>query len=187
MKTIKELADEIGVSKTAIRNEIEKQGLKSSLRKNGNQFAIDENCESLIKSAFESRNGKVTAKVVCKDNVNQNTKVTENKNGQVCDYQNRINVLEIDNKRLQEEIELLKGQLAENKEEIVFLRNEVSEKNQIINHAQELQAMAENKVKLLENKQEDVVENVHEPVSESVDISEKKKWWEIWRKLHNGK
>lgn len=33
MKTIRELADELGVSKTAIRNEIAKQGLQSSLRK----------------------------------------------------------------------------------------------------------------------------------------------------------
>ena len=40
MKTIKQIADEIGVSKQSIRNEIAKQGLQSSLRKNGNQFAI---------------------------------------------------------------------------------------------------------------------------------------------------
>ena len=55
MKTIRELADELGVSKTAIRNEIAKQGLQSSLRKNGNQFVIDEKCESLIKSAETER------------------------------------------------------------------------------------------------------------------------------------
>mgnify|MGYP000593472973 CR=1 FL=1 len=77
MKTIKQIADEIGVSKQSIRNEIAKQGLQSTLRKNGNQFAIDESCEALIKSAFESRNGKITAKVVCKDNANQNAKVTD--------------------------------------------------------------------------------------------------------------
>lgn len=40
MKTIKQIADEIGVSKQSIRNEIAKQDLQSSLRKNGNQFAI---------------------------------------------------------------------------------------------------------------------------------------------------
>lgn len=51
-KTIKQIADEIGVSKTAVRKKIENLGLRSSLQKNGNQFAIDEHQEKLIKSAF---------------------------------------------------------------------------------------------------------------------------------------
>jgi predicted ArsR family transcriptional regulator len=52
MKTIKQIADELGVSKTAVRKKIENLGLRSGLQKNGNQFAIDENQEKLIKSAF---------------------------------------------------------------------------------------------------------------------------------------
>lgn len=52
MKTIKQIADELGVSKTAVRKKIENLGLHSSLQKNGNQFVIDENQEKLIKSAF---------------------------------------------------------------------------------------------------------------------------------------
>lgn len=52
MKTIKQIADELGVSKTAVRKKIENLGLRSGLQKNGNQFAIDENQERLIKSAF---------------------------------------------------------------------------------------------------------------------------------------
>lgn len=52
MKTIKQIADELGVSKTAVRKKIENLGLRSGLQKNGNQFAIDENQEKLIKTAF---------------------------------------------------------------------------------------------------------------------------------------
>ena len=52
MKTIKQIADELGVSKTTVRKKIENLGLQSSLRKNGNQFAIDEIQEKLIKQAF---------------------------------------------------------------------------------------------------------------------------------------
>ncbi len=51
-KTIKQIADELGVSKTTVRNVIENLGLRSSLRKNGNQFAIDEKQEVLILQAF---------------------------------------------------------------------------------------------------------------------------------------
>lgn len=55
MKTIKQIADELGVSKTAVRKKIENLGLQSSLRKNGNQFAIDEQQEALIKQAFSEK------------------------------------------------------------------------------------------------------------------------------------
>jgi len=53
MKTIKQIADEVGVSKQAIRNQIAKLGLQSSLRKNGNQFAIDEEQETAIKQSCQ--------------------------------------------------------------------------------------------------------------------------------------
>ena len=52
MKTIRQIADEIGVSKTAVNKQIANLGLRSGLRKNGNQFAIDEQQEALIKQAF---------------------------------------------------------------------------------------------------------------------------------------
>ena len=55
-KTIKQIADELQVSKTTVRKKIENLGLRSSLRLNGNQFAIDEEQENLIKSAFAQNN-----------------------------------------------------------------------------------------------------------------------------------
>lgn len=55
MKTIRQIADEIGVSKTAVNKQIANLGLRSSLRKNGNQFAIDEEQEALIKLAFSEK------------------------------------------------------------------------------------------------------------------------------------
>ena len=55
MKTIRQIADEIGVSKTAVSKQIANLGLRSGLRKNGNQFAIDERQETLIKQAFSEK------------------------------------------------------------------------------------------------------------------------------------
>jgi transcriptional antiterminator len=52
MKTIKQIADEVGVSKQSVRNQIAKLCLQTTLRKNGNQFAIDEQQEALILQAF---------------------------------------------------------------------------------------------------------------------------------------
>lgn len=55
MKTIRQIADEIGVSKTAVNKQIANLGLRSGLQKNGNQFAIDEHQEALIKQAFSEK------------------------------------------------------------------------------------------------------------------------------------
>ena len=55
MKTIRQIADKIGVSKTAVNKQIANLGLRSGLRKNGNQFAIDEHQEALIKEAFSEK------------------------------------------------------------------------------------------------------------------------------------
>ena len=55
MKTIRQIADEIGVSKTAVNKQIANLGLRSGLRKNGNQFAIDEHQEALIKQVFSEK------------------------------------------------------------------------------------------------------------------------------------
>ena len=51
-KTIKQIADELGVSKTSVRKKIDNLGLRSSLQSNGNRFLIDEKQEGLIKAAF---------------------------------------------------------------------------------------------------------------------------------------
>lgn len=52
MKTIKQIADEIGVSKQAVRNQIANLGLQSSLQKIANRLSIDEKQEALIIEAF---------------------------------------------------------------------------------------------------------------------------------------
>ena len=49
MKTINQIAKELGVSKQTIRNAIAKIGLQKNLQKNGNTFAIDERQETLIR------------------------------------------------------------------------------------------------------------------------------------------
>ena len=54
-KTIREIAVEIGVSKTAIMKQIENLGLHTDLQKKGNQFVINDEQETLIKSAFSEK------------------------------------------------------------------------------------------------------------------------------------
>jgi len=53
MKSIKQISEEIGVSKTAVRKKIENLGIEKQFVKVGNKFLIDEKCEKLIKQSFD--------------------------------------------------------------------------------------------------------------------------------------
>jgi predicted ArsR family transcriptional regulator len=55
MKTIKQIADELGVSKQSIRNQIANLGLQSTLQKKGNQFTINTSQEVMIIKAFKKK------------------------------------------------------------------------------------------------------------------------------------
>lgn len=77
MKTIRQIADEIGVSKTAVSKQIANLGLRSGLQKNGNQFAIDERQEALIKQAFLEKSQT--------ENANQSQTETQTENHEVGD------------------------------------------------------------------------------------------------------
>ena len=129
MKTIKQIADELGVSKTAVRKKIENLGLRSSLRKNGNQFAIDEWQETLIKQVFFEK--------------------TQTENANQTQTENHINdavskaVMEL----LRQELEQKNEQLKEKDRQIVQLQK-------LIDQEQQLRMVTERKFQLLEQQRE---------------------------------
>ena len=105
MKTIRQIADEIGVSKTAVSKQIENLGLRSSLRKNGNQFAIENRQEKLTKMAFQK--DKQRERVV-KNLVSDEQSQTENH--EVCDL---VGVLQTTVDTLQEQLSVKDQQIRE--------------------------------------------------------------------------
>ena len=121
-KTIKQIADEIGVSKTAVRKQIANLGLRSSLRKNGNQFAIDKHEETLILKAFSE---KTQTK-----NANQTQTKTQTANHEVSDL---VCVL-------QRTIDTLQGQLAIKDKQIEDLSEALKSAQQTAAAAQALHA-----------------------------------------------
>ena len=87
-KTIKEIADELGVSKTAVSKQIANLGLRSSLRKNGNQFAIENQQEKLIKMAFrKNKQREIAGENLVSDEQSQTTNANQSQteNHEVCD------------------------------------------------------------------------------------------------------
>ena len=56
MKTVKELADQLGVSKTTIYKRIDELQVRDKLSKNGNRFTIPQSVETLIVNTFQENN-----------------------------------------------------------------------------------------------------------------------------------
>ena len=116
-KTIKEIADELGVSKTAVSKQIANLGLRSSLRKNGNQFAIENQQEKLIKMAFRKNKQRERAgENLVSDEQSQTKSQTTNanqsqtENHEVCDL---VCVLQTTVDTLQEQLSVKDQQIRE--------------------------------------------------------------------------
>ena len=174
LKTIKEIADEIGVSKQAVWQKIKKESsidLRQFTSKKGNTVYVDVDGQKAIKNAFFNKTStkKRQQKVFIDDNVNDS----------------------IDS-------------VSEEKEEILFLRNLVSElqleKKEIHKLLDQQQRLALQDKKLLEEYKEEINElkslmvPVREDEKESIarepnDIdktkeephTKNKKWWHFGR------
>ena len=116
-KTIKEIADELGVSKTAVSKQIANLGLRSSLRKNGNQFAIENQQEKLIKMAFQKKRQQeiVTENSVSNEQSQTKSQTTnanqsQTANHEVCDL---VCVLQTTVDTLQEQLSVKDQQIRE--------------------------------------------------------------------------
>ena len=115
-KTIKEIADELGVSKTAVSKQIANLGLRSSLRKNGNQFAIENQQENSVSDEQSQTKSQTT-------NANQ----SQTANHEVCDL---VGVL-------QTTVDTLQAQLAVKDEQIRELNARLAECSTALLAAQE--------------------------------------------------
>lgn len=156
-KTIKEIAEELGYSKTYISQTIKKEGLQSSLRKIGNKFVIDEDIEILLKGVLEvesqtknenkSENesryfeDRKLIKYAFKEALREESQ-TKNENNEVFDF--------------------LKEQLKEKDNQIAKLNERLKETNIMLNESRK--ELADTKKLLIEIKKET------------------KKWWQFWKK-----
>ena len=112
-KTIREIADELGVSKTAVSKQIANLGLRSSLRKNGNQFAIENQQEKLIKMAFrKNKQREIAGENLVSDEQSQTTNANQSQteNHEVCDL---VCVLQTTVDTLQEQLSVKDQQIRE--------------------------------------------------------------------------
>lgn len=164
MKTIKELADELGVSKTAVMKKIDNLGLREKLAKNGNRLAIREPEEKLIIEAF-SKKESTTANQ--KPPTKPPTKSTT-ANQKVGDSEELIS-------SLLEQLKAKDLQLAKKDEQIEALQNQMIQTTAALLAAQE-SVKAAQALHAIDRK-EDVL--AIEGDQEEKDLN--RKWWQFWK------
>lgn len=164
MKTIKELADELGVSKTAVMKKIDNLGLREKLAKNGNRLAIREPEEKLIIEAF-SKKESTTANQ--KPPTKSPTKSTT-ANQKVGDSEELIS-------SLLEQLKAKDLQLAKKDEQIEALQNQMIQTTAALLAAQE-SVKAAQALHAIDRK-EDVL--AIEGDQEEKDLN--RKWWQFWK------
>jgi len=178
-KTIKELADEIGVSKTAINKKVEaskNENLKKNhFSKNGNKFLIDEIGQNIIRSMFF-------------DNEESNRKpgVLENENPKVDEVfdiitflKGRLLVADKQNEAQSKQIDDLKV-LLDQQQQLTLQSNKQIESLQqqllLSNQSDEKEEETSDTIETPEDQSEPLEETVHEKIK-----SGSKKWWQLWK------
>jgi biotin operon repressor len=164
MKTIRQIADEIGVSKTAVNKQIANLGLRSALRKNGNQFAIDEHQEALIKQAFSEKSQTEIE--------NQSQTKTQTENHEVGDL---VCVLQATIDTLQGQLEVKDRQIEQQAQTITRLTDALAAAQQTAVAAQALHAGTI---------QQQLVAGEGEELQQERETVPRRSWW---KRLFEGK
>ncbi|MGM0212489.1 DUF536 domain-containing protein [Enterococcus sp. AZ112] len=164
-KTIKELAEELGVSKTAINKKVSDKNRKLWFAKIGNKFVINEVGQKAIKSMFLVGNENLNRQPVC-----EKTKTENHKNA------NQVSDLEL-LPFLKKQLDQKDIQLQEKDEQLKLMQKLLDQQQQLTLQANQQIAKLQEQLQLIytaetpENKES---QNDTPPTN-------KKKWWQFWQ------
>ena len=171
-KTIKELAEELGVSKTAINKKVSDENRKLWFSKIGNKFVINETGQKAIKSMFFNENENSNQQLV-----GEKTKTETHKNA------NQVPELEV--------LSLLEQQLNQKDMQLQKKDEQIKQMQKLLDHQQQLTLQANQQIEKLQEQlqltyTEESSENKSTTLSEETESIEKqskteKKWWQFWQ------
>ena len=149
MKTIRELADELCVSKTTINAACKSLELKSQMQKRGNRYYINDEQEVLIRAYLDGNPEQKSN--ICDfgefgESQSDSAKIEKNEK---CDS-DEIEKLTAEIESMQKLLDEANKRLDDMQRTIDSLTAAVSAAHQIADQAQRLQLQAQNKVKALE-------------------------------------
>ncbi|WP_143343666.1 DUF536 domain-containing protein, partial [Enterococcus faecium] len=168
----KELAEELGVSKTAINKKVSDENRKLWFSKIGNKFVINETGQKAIKSMFFNENENSNQQLV-----GEKTKTENHKNA------NQVPELEV--------LSLLEQQLNQKDMQLQEKDEQIKQMQKLLDQQQQLTLQANQQIEKLQEQlqltyTEESSENKSTTLSEETESIEKqskteKKWWQFWQ------
>lgn len=191
LKTIKELADEIGVSKQAVWQKIKKESsidLRQFTSKKGNTVYVDVDGQKVIKSAFFNKTStkKRQQKVFVDDNVNNSVDGNPEGNEEILFLRNLVSELQSEKKDLHKLLDQQQRLALQDKKVLEEYKSEINELKALKMPSQETEFKhLDNQYKDEVNALKEKLENLQEQIKDQKRIEEQekpRKWWGLWRK-----
>lgn len=191
LKTIKEIADEIGVSKQAVWQKIKKESsidLRQFTSKKGNTVYVDVDGQKAIKNAFFNKTStkKRQQKVFIDDNVNDSIDSVSEEKEEILFLRNLVSELQLEKKEIHKLLDQQQRLALQDKK----LLEEYKAENDSLKSLQ--MPTQETEFKHLDNQYKDEVnalkehlETLLEQIKDQKRIEEQekpRKWWGLWRK-----
>ena len=190
LKTIKEIADEIGVSKQAVWQKIKKESsidLRQFTSKKGNTVYVDVDGQKAIKNAFFNKTStkKRQQKIFIDDNVNDSIDSVSEEKEEILFLRNLVSELQLEKKEIHK--------LLDQQQRLALQDKKLLEEYKAENDSLKALKMPtqETEFKHLDNQYKDEVnalkeklENLQEQIKVQKRIEEQekpRKWWGLWK------
>lgn len=174
LKTIKEIADEIGVSKQAVWQKIKKESsidLRQFTSKKGNTVYVDVDGQKAIKSAFFNKTSttKRQQKVFVDDNVNNSVDGNPEGNEEILFLRNLVSELQLEKKEIHKLLDQQQRLALQDKKLLEEYKEEINELKSL------MVPVREDEKESVARKSNDIDKIKEEPEKKN------KKWWHFGR------
>ena len=192
LKTIKELADEIGVSKQAVWQKIKKESsidLRQFTSKKGNTVYVDVDGQKVIKSAFFNKTStkKRQQKVFIDDNVNDSIDSVSEENGEILFLRNLVSELQLEKKEIHKLLDQQQRLALQDKKLLEEYKSEINELKALkmpqedMKDGSSIRGEAQEEIERLKAQLKLSEEERNKAKEKELVKTESKKWWQRWK------
>ncbi|MGC7077139.1 RepB-like protein [Enterococcus faecalis] len=192
LKTIKEIADEIGVSKQAVWQKIKKESsidLRQFTSKKGNTVYVDVDGQKVIKNAFFNKTStkKRQQKLFVDDNVNNSVDGNPEGNEEILFLRNLVSELQSEKKELHKLLDQQQRLALQDKKLLEEYKSEINELKALkmpqedMKDGSSIRGEAQEEIERLKAQLKSSEEERNKAKEKEPVKTESKKWWQLWK------
>ena len=192
LKTIKEIADEIGVSKQAVWQKIKKESsidLRQFTSKKGNTVYVDVDGQKVIKNAFFNKTStkKRQQKVFVDDNVNNSVDGNPEGNEEILFLRNLVSELQSEKKELHKLLDQQQRLALQDKKLLEEYKSEINELKALkmpqedMKDGSSIRGEAQEEIERLKAQLKSSEEERNQAKEKEPVKTDSKKWWQLWK------